>query len=107
MSSNPFTDPRWAANTVESIDRIVALVRRYTTRPLVVVARGLVFGVLALAAGLLVLTLSIIGGSRGLVSLGDVWFAHGTSVWLSYIVLGFIFIATGALLMRRRRPPHS
>lgn len=107
MPSNPFTDSRWAANSVESIDRIIASVRRYTTRPLVVIARGLVFGVLAVAAGLLVITLLIIGGIRGLVSLGDVWFAHGTAVWLSYIVLGSIFTLTGAFLMRRRRPPRN
>lgn len=107
MPSNPFTDPKWAANTVDSIDRIVALIRQYTTRPVVVVARGLVFGLLALATSLVVLTLLIIGGSRALVSLGDVWFAHGTSVWLSYIVIGSIFTATGAVLMRRRRRPRD
>lgn len=107
MPSNPFTDSRWAANSVESIDRVIALVRRFTTRPLVVVARGLVFGVLAVAAGLLVITFLIIGGIRGLVSLGDIWFAHGTAVWLSYIVLGLFFALTGTLLMRRRRPPRN
>lgn len=107
MPSNPFTDPRWAANTVDSIDRIVELIRRYTTRPLVVVARGLLFGILALVASLVVLTLLIIGGFRALVSLGDVWLAHGTSVWLSYVVLGSVFTVTGAVLMRRRRPPHN
>ena len=107
MPSNPFTDPRWAANTVDSIYRIVALIRRYTTRPLVVIARGLVFGILALAGSLVVLTLLIIGGFRALVSLGDVWFVHGTSVWLSYIVLGSVFTVTGAVLMRRRQPPRN
>ncbi|MHB1090347.1 MAG: hypothetical protein ACYC06_00040 [Ilumatobacteraceae bacterium] len=107
MPSNPFTDPQWATNSVNSINRIVALIRRYTTRPLVVIARGLVFGILALAVSLIVLTLLIIGGSRALVSLGDIWFAHGTSVWLSYIVLGSIFTVTGAVLMRRRQPPRD
>lgn len=107
MPSNPFTDPQWAANSVDSIDRIVTLIRRYTTRPLVVIARGLVFGILALAGSLIVLALLIVGGFRALVSLGDVWFAHGTSVWLSYIVLGSVFTATGAVLMRRRQPPRN
>lgn len=107
MPSNPFTDPRWAANTVDSIDRVIALIRRYTTRPLVVVARGLVFGMFAAATGLVILALLLIGGFRALVSLGDVWFAHGTSVWLSYIVLGSIFTIIGALLMRRRRPDRN
>lgn len=107
MPSNPFTDPQWAANSVDSIDRIVTLIRRYTTRPLVVIARGLVFGILALAGSLIVLALLIVGGFRALVSLGDVWFAHGTSVWLSYIVLGSVFTVTGAVLMRRRQPPRN
>lgn len=107
MPSNPFTDPQWAGNTVDSIDRVVALIRRYTTRPLVVAARGLVFGIFVLAAGLVILALFIIGGFRALVSLGDVWFAHGTSVWLSYIVLGSIFTVMGAVLMRRRRPRRN
>ncbi|MEO8364378.1 MAG: hypothetical protein ABI570_08360 [Ilumatobacteraceae bacterium] len=107
MPSNPFTDPQWASKTVGSIDRLVALIRRYTTRPLVVIARGLIFGILAIAAGLLMFTLFIIGGSRALVALGDVWFAHGTAVWLSYIVLGSIFTLIGAVLMRRRRPQNN
>lgn len=106
MPSNPFTDPKWASNTVDSIDRIIAQIRRYITRPLVVVVRGLVFGILALAASFVVLILLVIGGLRALVSLGDVWFAHGTSVWLSYVVLGSLFTVTGAVLMRRRRPPR-
>lgn len=106
MPSNPFTDPKWASNTVDSIDRVIALIRRYTTRPLVVIARGLVFGILALAASFVVLVLLIIGGFRALVSLGDIWFAHGTSVWLSYVALGSLFTVTGAVLMRRRQPPR-
>jgi hypothetical protein len=67
-------------------------------------ARGLVFGILAVAASLVVLTLLIIGGFRALVSLGDVWFADGTSVWIAYVVLGSVFTVIGAVLMRQRRP---
>ncbi|MEK7410182.1 MAG: hypothetical protein AAB327_02160 [Actinomycetota bacterium] len=101
------TDPDWAANTVGWIDRVIALIRRRTTQPLVVMARGLVFGILALVTSSVVLTLLIIGGFRALVSLGDVWLAHGTSVWLAYMVLGSLFILTGAVLMRQRRPRRN
>lgn len=107
MPSNPFTDQQWAANTVNSIDRIISLIRRYTTRPLVVVARGLIFGILVVAGTLIMLTLLIIGGTRALQSLGDIWFAHGTSVWLSYIVIGTVFTLIGAILMRQRRSPQN
>ena len=101
------TDPDWAANTVGWIDRVIALIRRRTTQPLVVMARGLVFGILALVTSSVVLTLLIIGGFRALVSLGDVWLAHGPSVWLAYMVLGSLFILTGAVLMRQRRPRRN
>ncbi len=105
MPSNPFTDPRWATNTVDTIDRLVSIVKRYTTRPLVVVARFVVFGILASAISMVIGVLLLIGTMRALQAIGDVWFDHGTSVWLSYMVLGAAFMAIGAILMRRRRPP--
>lgn len=104
MPSNPFTDPQWATNTVDLIDRLVSLVKRYTTRPLVVVARGLVFGILVACVSIVTAVLLLIGTTRALQALGDVWFEHSTSVWLSYMVLGGVFVAIGAVLMRRRRP---
>jgi hypothetical protein len=87
------------------IDRLVSTVKRYTTRPLVVVARLVVFGILAAAISLVIGVLLVIGATRALQSLGDVWFDHGTSVWLSYMLLGAAFVAIGGILMRRRRPP--
>ena len=105
MPSNPFTDPQWAKKTVDMIDQLVSIVKRYTTRPLVVFARLVVFGILAAAISMVIGVLLVIGVMRALQSLGDVWFDHGTSVWLSYMVLGTLFVAIGAILMRRRRPP--
>ena len=105
MPSNPLTDPHWATSTVDMIDRLVSIVKRYTTRPLVVFARIVVFGILAAAISMVIGVLLVIGVMRALQSLGDVWFDHGTSVWLSYMVLGTLFVAVGAILMRRRRPP--
>lgn len=105
MPSNPFTDPQWATNTVDLIDRLVSIVRRYTTRPLVVVARLVVFGILAACISIVIGVLLVIGTTRALQALGDVWFIHSTSVWLSYMVLGSFFVALGAILMRRRQKP--
>jgi len=103
VPSNPFTDPQWATNTVDMIDRLVSIVKRYTTRPLVIVARLVVFGILAVCISIVIGVLLVIGAIRALQALGDVWFGHGTSVWLSYMVLGAVFVAIGAILMRRRR----
>jgi len=85
------------------IDRLVSIVKRYTTRPLVIVARLVVFGILAVCISIVIGVLLVIGAIRALQALGDVWFGHGTSVWLSYMVLGAVFVAIGAILMRRRR----
>jgi len=85
------------------IDRLVSIVKRYTTRPLVVVARLVVFGILAVCISIVIGVLLVIGAIRALQTLGDVWFGHGTSVWLSYMLLGAVFVAIGAILMRRRR----
>ncbi len=85
------------------IDRLVSIVKRYTTRPLVVVARLVVFGILAVCISIVIGVLLVIGTTRALQTLGDVWFDHDTSVWLSYMVLGAVFVAIGAILMRRRR----
>ena len=49
MPSNPFTDPDWAQRTVDFIDRWVGVVRDRTTKPLIAVVRGIVYGVLILA----------------------------------------------------------
>ena len=48
MPSNPFTDPDWAQRTVDFIDKWVGVVRDRTTKPLITVVRGIVYGVLIL-----------------------------------------------------------
>ncbi|MFM2114649.1 MAG: hypothetical protein RI908_390, partial [Actinomycetota bacterium] len=65
MPSNPLTDPDWATKTVDFIDRWVSLVRDRTTRPLIAVVRGIVFGVLILTGVVLVAILGLIGATRG------------------------------------------
>lgn len=82
-----------AADTVE---RVVGSVRNKTTTPLVIVARAMVFGLLA----------AIVGGAAavflvvGLVRLVDVYTGEGR-VWIAYALLGGIFTLAGLFLLRR------
>jgi hypothetical protein len=102
MVSNPLTDPEWATRTVDFIDRVVATVRKYTTQPLVTGARGVVFGLLGSFGVVAVIVLFVVGLVRGLQAALDAAVNHEASVWISYFILSAVFLAIGALLMRRR-----
>ena len=66
MAGNPLTDPDWAANTTDQVVRLVDNVKSKTTKPAVMAARGLVFGLLAAFLGLFALVLLLVGTTRGL-----------------------------------------
>jgi len=102
--SNPFTDPRWARKTVEAIDRWVDFISDKTTRPIANLVRLVVFGVIAVVATITIIVLALIGISRALNELLDVWLSRQDAVWISYFILSLVFVAIGAWLMRRRYP---
>jgi len=102
--SNPFTDPRWAKKTVEAIDRWVDFISDKTTRPIANLVRLVVFGVIAVVATITIIVLAVIGISRALNELLDIWLSRQDAVWISYFILSFVFVAIGAWLMRRRYP---
>ena len=104
MISNPFTDPRWAKKTVEAIDRWVDFISDKTTRPIANLVRLVVFGVIAVVATITIIVLALIGISRALNELLDIWLTRQDAVWISYFILSFIFVVIGAWLMRRRYP---
>lgn len=104
MISNPFTDPRWARKTVEAIDRWVDFISDKTTRPIANLVRLVVFGVIAAVATITIIVLALIGISRALNELLDIWLTRQDAVWISYFILSFVFVAIGAWLMRRRYP---
>lgn len=104
MISNPFTDPRWARKTVEAIDRWVDFISDKTTRPIANLVRLVVFGVIAAVATITIIVLALIGISRALNELLDIWLTRQDAVWISYFILSFVFVVIGAWLMRRRYP---
>ena len=102
MISNPFTDPRWAKKTVALIDRWVDFISDKTTRPVANLVRGIVFGLIAVVAAITILILALVGLTRGLNELLDIWLSRENAVWVSYFILSFIFIGVGSLMMRKR-----
>lgn len=102
MSGLSFTDPGWAGKQADTIVRIIDQVRQRTTRPLVLVARGVVFGLIAVAGGLTALLLFVIAATRGLQAVIEWPLSHATAVWVSYLVMGGVLLLAGTALMRLR-----
>ena len=107
MAGNPLTDPNWAADVTDSIVNTVDKVRDRTTKPLVIIARGLVFGLLASFLGILIVGLLIVGLTRAMISLIEWPLDHDSAVWVSYLVIGGILCAIGTWFMARRRSEES
>jgi cell division protein FtsX len=104
MAGNPLTDPEWATDLADTVERVVGQVRERATTPVVHVARGVVYGLLAGLLGLVAFTLLLIGFMRALQSLLDIGLDHDQSVYLSYLIVGGILCIAGALCLWRRRP---
>ncbi len=102
MPGNPLTDPNWAADTTDTVVRVVDQVKSKTTKPAVMAARGLVFGLLAAFLGLFALGLLIIGLMRGIQAIIEPFSDQGRAVYISYFIVGGLLSLVGLLLFRKR-----
>ena len=103
MPGNPFTDPNWAADLADTVERVVGTVRDKTTKPLVTLTRGLVYGLLAAILGVAAIVLLIVMATRGTQELLDQFkVRREAAVYISYLAVGGIFSAAGLLVLRKR-----
>lgn len=103
MAGNPFTDPDWASTTTDQIDRLVGKVRDNVTNNVVRVIRGLVFGIVVVLLAIVLAVIALIMVTRALQALIGLATTEGRAVYLSYLIVGGVFCAAGAMLMGRRR----
>ena len=87
----------WAAQTADSIERVVDSVRSKTSEPIERLGRILVYGLLAAILGVAVLVLFTIAAVRFINAYlpGEVWAAH--------LLLGVLFTIVGLVLWTQRR----
>lgn len=102
MVGNPLRDPEFPRKTVDFIDRVVGAVRDRTTKPIVAITRGIVFGSLIAVVSIALVTLLLIALMRGSQELFELVLSERRAVWVSYFVVGGAFILIGALFMRAR-----
>ena len=87
----------WPRKAVAAIDRVVDAVHDKAVRPLALVARAVVFGLLVVALGTVVLVLLSVGFMR---LLNVYAFEH--RVWISYLVVGAVFSLGGIFAWTKR-----
>ena len=107
MAGNPLTDPDWAADLADTIERVVGQVRDRATKPAVHVTRGIVFGLLAGILGLFALVMLLIGATRALQVLLGLALPHDRAVYVSYLLIGGILCLGGLLCLWKRRPTEQ
>lgn len=103
MASNPLTDPNWAAEVTRTIVSTVDKVRDRTTTPIVMIARGLVFGLLGGMLGTMAFVLLLVGISRGLINFLEWPLDHDSAVWVAHAILGGSLVLAGSICMAKRQ----
>jgi hypothetical protein len=102
MPGNPFTDPNWAKEMTDFIDRWVVKVRTTVTDRVVFAVRAVVFGlVIAIAAPVTVILLVILS-TKLLQRIIAIAADHDSSIWISYALMGGLLVLLGSLMMRKR-----
>lgn len=89
----------WPVQAADKIVETIATVRDKTTRPALVAARGLVYGLLALVVGTIAFILLI----TLVVRLYDVYVPG--NVWPIYGVLAVLFGGAGIVLLKKANAP--
>jgi len=87
----------WPARVADGIEDVVEAVHDRVVRPLTLVARGLVFGMIIAVMALVLAVLAAIAAVRLL----DVY-AFGGRVWASDALLGALLVAAGVLAWSKR-----
>lgn len=107
MPANPLTDPNWAADLADTVERVVGTVREKATTPVVHATRGIVYGLLGAFLGLTAVVLLLIVLTRALQALLDLAVSTERAVYLSYLILGGILSLVGLLVLRKRQLPDA
>jgi hypothetical protein len=83
------------------VDTLVGLLRDKAVRPLTLVTRAVVFGIIVFAASVVTVVLVSIASIRILTV-----YAFGGRVWLSDLVVGAVFVVAGLFAWSRRSDPE-
>src|SRR5689334_18293732 len=92
----------WPAQVTSQIVRVVDQVKAKTTRPATLAVRAVVYGLVAAFVGIVIAVLLFIGLFRAVDLLRNLIVED--AVWLTYVAVGVLFTAVGAILFASRKP---
>jgi hypothetical protein len=95
-------DRDWAGDILSHVDKIVDGVQDKAVVPLVTIARAIVFGIIIavmVCASAVLLSLTIVRAMDNYVSNGR--------VWISYLIVGGLFLVVGLLLWALRKTKEA
>lgn len=98
-ASNGVIPDEWPTQAADTIVDTIGKVRDKTTRPAIVAARGLVYGLLGLIVGTVALILALVLVVRLYAN-----YVPG-NVWPLYAVLAIALIPAGLILLKRANSP--
>ena len=107
MPGNPFTDPHWAPDLADTVERVVGKVRSTATDNAVKASRAVVFGTLVLLAVMVATPLLVILALGILRELLGFFMDHGRAVYWSYLGLGVVLLLGGFVCLRLRHKGAS
>jgi hypothetical protein len=81
----------------DAVDTVVDFIQNKAVRPLTLATRGIVFGIIVLAASIVTLTLLAITLIRVLTV-----YIPGNRVWVSDLIVGVLFVAAGIAAWTQR-----
>ena len=102
MPGNPLTDPNWAADLADTVDRFVSKVRTTVTDRAVLAVRAVVFGIVIAIAAPVTFTLLLILGTKLVQRIVAIATDHDSSIWISYMIIGGVLVLGGSFMMRKR-----
>ena len=102
MPGNPLTDPNWAADLADTIDRYVGKVRTTVTERAVLAVRAVVFGIVIAIAAPVMFALLLILGTKLMERIVTIGTDPDSSIWISYMIIGGLLVLGGSFMMRKR-----
>jgi hypothetical protein len=99
---NDTKEPDIVDKALHSFDHVLDIVHDKVLRPILLAGRAIAFGLIIVLAVLVLIVALVVG----LFRLFDVYF-FSSHQWLSYAVIGALFVVAGLVIWRRRRPITS
>lgn len=89
----------WPAQAADAVVDTIAKVRDKTTKPALMAARALVYGIVVAVLGSIALVLVLVLAIRLLT------YIPGAEIWMVYLAISVVFSLVGIVLLRRAHRP--